>query len=179
MAYRTVYDIAQQPPFEPVVAWIAAGFIGLGAVWALVRRSKDRRQVPPRQRPKWTTPKVLMVFGCAIAVIGVGLMSWDHWRLMRDLANGDGRVVDGVIGSWGTERVRTARRDRYEYNTYERFFVGDNIWFGFYREVGMAGFHNGAKELVDLHDGMHVRATYLYADGKDDPPRIMKLEIAE
>ncbi len=179
MPYRTVFDLAEQPPFEPIVAWIAAAFIVTGTAWALIRRAKDRQLAPPRQRPKWTTPKVFIVFGFAIAVIGVGLMSWDHWRLMHAMANGEGLVVEGPIQSWGTERVRTARRDRYEYHTYERFYVGDSIWFGFYREVGMAGFHNGARELIDLHDGMLVRATYLYADGMDDPPRIMKLEIAE
>lgn len=179
MTYRIVYDLAQQPPFEKEVAYIAAAFIVTGTVWALIWRAKDRRQVPPRERPKWTTPKVLVLFGSAIAVIGVGLMSWDHWRLMRAIRNGEARVVEGPVQSWGTERVRTANTKKYEYNTYERFYVGDSIWFGFYREVGMAGFHNGASTLVDLHDGLPVRATYLYADGTDDPPRIVKLEIAD
>lgn len=179
MPYRTVFDLADQPPFEPIAAWIAAGFIAGGIAWRMVQRTKYRKRLEPPSRKGLTTPKVLIGFGIVVAAVGVGLLSWDHWRLMRDLAKGDGRVVEGVIQSWGTERVRTSRRDRYEYHTYERFYVGDSIWFGFYREVGMAGFHNGARELIDLHDGMRVRATYLYADGMDDPPRIMKLEIAE
>ena len=42
----------------------------------------------------------------------------------------------------------------------------------------MAGFHNSSG-AIELKDGMRVRATYLYADGTDDPPRIVKLEVAE
>lgn len=178
MNYRTVYDLTSEPPFDVAAAWIAAGFIGVGSVWALIRRARDRKLVDAPKRPKWTTPKVFIVFGSIIAVVGIGLMGWDHWRLMKAIANGEAHVVEGPVQSWGTERVRTARRDKYEYNTYERFYVGDSIWFGFYREVGMAGFHNSGG-TVELKDGMLVRATYLYADGTDDPPRIVKLEIAD
>lgn len=179
MQYRTVYDLAEQPPFDMAAVWIAAAFIGVGAAWTLIRRAKDRNRVDPPQRPKLTTPKVLIIFGAVVALLGVGLMGWDRWRLLNDLDNGEGLVVEGPVQSWGTERVRAARRDKHEYNTYERFYVGDSIWFGFYREVGMAGFHNGASELIELRDGMQVRATYLYGDGRDNPPRIVKLEVVE
>lgn len=44
--------------------------------------------------------------------------------------------------------------------------------------MGQAGFHNGKDPLIPLKNGMHVRATYVSADGDDDPPRIVKLEVA-
>ncbi len=177
MNYRTVYDIAKEAPFDTAAAWLAGGFILLGIIWRLVQRAKDRRRIDPPKRTGFTTPKVLVIFGSLIAVIGIGLMGWDHWRLVKAIEGGEAQVVEGPIQSWGIERVRTARRDKYEYNTYERFYVGDSIWFGYYQNVGQAGFHNGKSELVQLQDGMLVRATYLYADGADDPPRIVKLEI--
>lgn len=178
MSYRSVYDLAEQPPFDSEVAYIAGAFVALGIGIRLVQRTKDRKRVDPPEPTGITTPKVLITFGVLVAVIGIGLMSWDRWRLLNDISNGDALVVEGPIRNWGTDRVRTARRDKYEYNTYERFHVGDSIWFGFYRELGMAGFHNGKSELVELRNGMQVRATYLFADGTDDPPRIVKLEVA-
>jgi len=176
--YRTVYDIAAEPPFDVQAAWIAGGIIGLGIVWRLVQRAKDRKLLDPPKRTGITAPRILITFGLLVALLGIGLMGWDRWRLLRDIGNGEARRVEGPIQSWGTERVRTARRDKHEYNTYERFYVGDSIWFGFYRELGMAGFHNGKDPLIELKDGLLVRATYLYADGTDEPPRIVKLEIA-
>ncbi|MBK9175834.1 MAG: hypothetical protein IPM46_05740 [Flavobacteriales bacterium] len=179
MDFRIVYDIAAEPPFDIVAAWLAGGFIALGIAWRIVQRAKDRKRLDPPKRGGITTPRILIAFGVIIALIGIGLMGWDHWRLMKAISNGEAQVVEGPIQSWGIERVRTARRDEYEYNIYERFYVGDSIWFGYYQNVGQAGFHNGKGALVELRDGMLVRATYLYADGKDNPPRIVKLEIAE
>lgn len=179
MIYRTVYDISTEPAISIEMVWLSGGFILLGIIWRLVQRAKDRKHIDPPKRSGLTTPKILVIFGSLIAVIGIGLMGWDHWRLLKAMNNGEARVVEGPIQSWGTERVRTARRDKYEYNTYERFYVGDSIWFGYYQNVGQAGFHNGKSELVPLKDGLLVRATYLYADGTDDPPRIVKLEFAE
>ena len=177
MNYRTVYDIAQEPPFDTAAAWLAAGFILLGIIWRLVQHAKDRKRTEPPKRTGITTPKVLVIFGSLIALIGIGLMGWDHWRLIRAIEGGEAQVVEGPIQSWGIERVRTARRDKYEYNTYERFYVGDSIWFGYYQNVGQAGFHNGKSELIQFKDGMLARATYLYADGTDQPPRIVKLGL--
>ncbi|HRD51438.1 MAG TPA: hypothetical protein PKY96_02200 [Flavobacteriales bacterium] len=179
MTYRTIYDLAEEPPFDMEAAWIASAFILLGFVWGMMQQAKDRKLADPPKRTGVTTPRILITFGMLVALIGIGLMGWDQWRLLRHIANGEALVVEGPIQSWGTERVRTARRDKYEYDTYERFYVGDSIWFGFYRELGMAGFHNSGETRVDLRDGMLARATYLYADGTDDPPRIEKLEIAE
>ncbi|MBK9515437.1 MAG: hypothetical protein IPO05_17920 [Flavobacteriales bacterium] len=115
--------------------------------------------------------KVLIIFGSIMAIVGVGLMSWDHWRLMKAIKNGETRVVEGPIQSYGTERVRTANTKKQEYRTYERFYVGDSIWFGYYWDASMAGFYNQLDPRVPFKDGMMVRATYLYADGTDDPPR--------
>ncbi|MBL7964732.1 MAG: hypothetical protein JNM31_12920 [Flavobacteriales bacterium] len=179
MTYRTVYDLAEQPPFDVEAAWIAGAFVLTGLVWRQVQRARDRKRIDPPQRTGITTPRILITFGFLVAAIGIGLMGWDHWRLMKDISNGEALVVEGPIQSWGIERVRTARRDKYEYNIYERFYVGDSIWFGYYQNVGQAGFHNGKSEQVELKDGLVVRATYLYADGTNAPPRIVKLEIAE
>ncbi len=179
MTYRTVYDISTEPAIPIEMVWLSGGFILFGIIWRLVQRAKDRKLIEPPKRSGLTTPKILIVFGSLIAVIGIGLMGWDQWRLVKAIDKGEAQVVEGPIQSWGTERVRTARTDKREYNTYERFYVGDSIWFGYYQNVGQAGFHNGKSELVPLKDGLLVRATYLYADGTDDPPRIVKLELAE
>ena len=177
MAYRVLYDIAQEPPFEIELVWLSGGFVLLGIIWRLVQRARDRKRIDPPKRTWFTTPKMLIGFGMVIAVIGIGLMGWDNWRLRKAIRNGEAQVVEGPIQSWGTERVRTARTDKREYHLYERFFVGDSIWFGYYQDVGQAGFHNGKNPTITFKDGMLVRATYLYADGNDDPPRIVKLEI--
>lgn len=177
MAYQVIYDIRQEPPFDTGAAWLALGFITTGIIWSLIRRSRDRKKAVPPVRTGWSTPKVFIIFGSAIAVIGIGLMGWDHWRLVKAIDNGEAGIVEGPIQSWGIERVRTANTKKIEYNIYERFYVGDSIWFGYYQNVGQAGFHNTAR--VELRDGMWVRATYLYADGADDPPRIVKLERRE
>ena len=200
MVFRLVYDITTEPAFDIEVVWLSGGFIGLGIIWRLVQRAKDstsaaatadaRKRIDPRseagaserglpQRTGFTTPKILIIFGSLIALIGIGLMGWDHWRLVKAIKNGEAKVVEGPIQSWGTERVRTARTDKREYHLYERFYIGDSIWFGYYQDVGQAGFHNGKRDLVQLHDGIFARATYLYADGTDDPPRIVKLELAD
>ena len=176
MAYRVIYDIAQEPPFEMEMVWLSGGFVLLGIIWRLVQRARDRKRIDPPRRTGFTTPKVLIGFGMVIALIGIGLMGWDNWRLRKAISNGEAQVVEGPIQSWGTERVRTARTDKREYHLYERFYVGDSIWFGYYQDVGQAGFHNGKNPTIPLKDGMLVRATYLYADGNDDPPRIVKLE---
>jgi hypothetical protein len=177
--YRTVYDIAQEPWFAVEVVWLSGGFVLAGLLWLLIQRAQDRKRIDPPTRSGITTPKVLILFGSMIAVIGIGLMGWDHWRLMKAIEKGEAQTVEGLIQSWGTERVRTARTDKREYHTYERFYVGDSIWFGYYQDVGQAGFHNGKDPQIQLKDGMQARATYLYADGTDDPPRIVKMEIAE
>lgn len=169
MPYQVVYDIAQQPPFEIEVAWLAGGIFVLGVLWALVRK---------RQQRSPTTGYVLMGFGSIIAVIGIGLMSWDHARLVGALERGEAQVTEGLVQRWSTERQRTARRDKHEYVTYESFYVGDAVWFGYHWEVGQAGFHNGSAKHVELYDGLPVRVTHVRADGDDQPPRILKLEVA-
>lgn len=178
MGYRIAYDITTEPPFDTGAAWIAGGFILAGLIWRQVQRAKDRKREEPPVRTGWSTPKVLITFGSIIAVLGIGLMGWDTWRLKKAFANGEAGVVEGPIQSWSAERQRTARRDKYEYNTYESFYIGDSIWFGYRWEVGQGGFHNAGGELK-LHNGMMARAHYLYADGDDDPPRIVKLELLD
>lgn len=54
----------------------------------------------------------------------------------------------------------------------------NTIWFGSRWELGQGGFHNPAGAIA-LRNGMIARAHYVYADGKDDPPRIVKLEIMQ
>lgn len=179
MTYHTVYDLAQEPPFSTVWACLSGAFILVGIILWWIRREKDRKLVDPPKRSGWSTARVFIIFGSIMAVVGVGLMGWDHWRLMKALERGEGRVVEGPVLSYGTERVRTANTKKQEYRTYERFYVGDSIWFGYYWDASMAGFYNQLSPRVAFHDGMPVRATYLYADGDDDPPRIVKLEIAE
>lgn len=179
MRYTTVFDLALQPPFSRAWALLSAGFIAAGMVLGWVRRAKDRKLAEPPERPWWSTARVFMIFGSIMAIVGVGLMSWDHWRLMKAITNGEARVVEGPVQSYGTERVRTANTKKQEYRTYERFYVGDSIWFGYYWDAAMAGFYNQLDPRVAFKDGMRVRATYLYADGSDDPPRIVKLEIAD
>ncbi len=179
MSYRTVYDITTEPLFAIEAVWLSGGFIMLGLIWRQVQRAKDRKRVDPPSRKGLTTPKLLITVGIIIAALGLGVMGWDQWRLVKAIGNGEARVVEGPVQSWGVERVRSGRSDMGKYHTYERFHVGDSIWFGYFRDVGMAGFHNGKDPLVPLKDGMRVRATYLYADGQDDPPRIVKLELAE
>lgn len=71
------------------------------------------------------------------------------------------------------------RRDKFEYHVHERFCICVRIRFGYLQVVEQAGFCNGDVPLIMLKDGMLARATYLYADGADLPPRIVKLEIAE
>jgi heme/copper-type cytochrome/quinol oxidase subunit 2 len=178
MSYRTIYDLHEQPPFSTTWALISAGIIVLGIVVGRVQRARDRRLGNP-PRKGITTARILIVFGSLCALIGVGMLSFDHWRLLKALDAGEAAVVEGPIQSWGTERVRTGNIKKHEYHTYERFYVGDSIWFGYYWEVGQAGFHNGPKPRVEFSDGMQVRATYLWADGQDAPPRIVKLEVAE
>lgn len=169
MKYQVVYDIARQPPFDVEAAWLAGGFIALGALWALVRK---------RQKRSPTTGYVLMGFGGVIALIGVGLMGWDHARLLAMIERGEAVVTEGLVQRWSTERQRTSRRDRHEYETYESFYVGDAVWFGYHWEVGQAGFHNGGAERVVFRNGLPVRVMHVRADGDDQPPRILKLEIA-
>ncbi len=179
MRYTTVYDIQQEPLVSMEMVWLSGAFLLVGISWRLIQRARDRKSVHPPERSGLTTPKVLILFGSLIAVIGIGLMGWDHWRLVRAVDNGEAQMVEGPVQSWGVERVRTANTKKVEYNTYERFYVGDSVWFGYYQNVGQAGFHNGKTESVPLTNGLRVRATYLHADGVDDPPRIVKLEIAE
>lgn len=179
MTYHLVYDITTEPAFDWEVAMLSGSLVLIGATWRLIQRGKDRKRIDPPTRPKLSTPNIIIAFGLVVAILSIGLMGWDHWRLVKALDSGEGRVVEGPIQSWGIERVRTARRDKYEYNIYERFYVGDSIWFGYYQNVGQAGFHNAKSALVELRDGMLARATYLFADGMDDPPRTVKLELAE
>ena len=127
MNYRTLYDIANAPPFDIEVAWLAGGFILLGIIWRLVQRAKERKRIDPPVRSGITTPKILITFGIIIALIGIGLMGWDHWRLLKSIKNGEAQVVEGPIQSWGTERVRTANTKKIKYRSYERFYVGDSI----------------------------------------------------
>ncbi|MBL7952162.1 MAG: hypothetical protein JNM62_10630 [Flavobacteriales bacterium] len=178
MCHHIAYDIITEPDFDTGAAWLAGGFILAGLIWRQLQRSRDRERVDPPSRKGWTTPKVLIIFGSIIAVLGIGLMGWDTWRLKKAFRNGEARVVEGPIQSWSTERQRTARRDNYEYHTYESFYIGDSVWFGYRWEVGQGGFHNAGGELK-LQNGMLARAHYLYADGADDPPRIVKLELTD
>jgi hypothetical protein len=170
MPYSVLYDIQQEPPFYPGNAWLAGGLFCLGAIWTLVRK---------RQQRSATTGYVLMGFASLFALIGIGLMSWDHHRLLQAIKRGEAKVVEGPVQSWGTERQRTARKDRHEYTTYERFYVGNEVWFGYRWEVEQAGFHNQTSPKVAFRNGMLVRATYLYADGEDSPPRIVRLESVQ
>jgi len=169
MGYEVVYDVATEPPFSIEVAWMAGGLFAAGAVWALVRK---RRQKSP------ATGYIMMVFASLLASLGIGLMTWDHKRVVAMLTSGEAKVVEGPVQRWSTEQQRTARRDRHEYVTYESFYVGDQVWFGYFWQVEQAGFHNGGDETIELRNGLMVRATYAYADGQDEPPRILKLEIA-
>lgn len=169
MAYEVVYDITTLPPFDIEVAWLAGGLFLLGVIWALVRK---------RQQKSPTTGFVIMGFAALLALIGIGMMSWDHYRMIAMIDAGEAEVVEGPVQRWSTERQRTARTDKREYRTYESFYVGDQVWFGYHWEVGQAGFHNGARKHVELRNGLQVRATYAYGDGQDNPPRIVKLEIA-
>ena len=179
MYYRTIYDITSEPPFDIEMVWLSGGFILLGIIWRQVQRAKDRKRIDPPKRTGLTTPNLLIIFGSLIAVIGIGLMGWDTWRLKNAISNGEAQVVEGPIQSWGMERVRTANTKKIEYRTYERFYVGDSILFGYYLDVGQAGFHNGKNPPIAFKDGMLVRATYLFADGMDDQPRIVKLEVSD
>lgn len=181
MAYRIVYDITTEPPFSVEWACLSGAVVLLGIGWTIVQRRRDRKRTDPPagRRTGWSTPKVLIVFGTLMAVIGVGLMGWDHWRLIKALERGEGRTVEGPVQSWSTERQRTARTDRREYHTYESFYIGDSIWFGYRWEVGQAGFHNAQDPRIAFSNGLLARATYLYADGADQPPRIVRLELAE
>ena len=179
MSYRTFYDITTEPLFAIEAVWLSGGFIMLGLIWRQVQRAKDRKRVAPPSRKGLTTPKLLITVGIIIAALGLGVMGWDKWRLVKAIGNGEARVVEGPVQSWGVERVRSGRSDMGKYHTYERFYVGDSIWFGYFRDVGMAGFHNSADPLIELRNGIPVRATYLYADGMDEPPRIVKLEVVE
>jgi hypothetical protein len=95
MAYQVVYDITREPPFAIESAWLAGGFFLLGAVWALVRK---------RQQRSATTGYVLMGFGSLIALLFIGVMSWDHTRLIDMLERGEAQVVSGPVGT----RVRTS-----------------------------------------------------------------------
>lgn len=169
MAYEVVYDITRERAFDIEVAWLAGGLFVLGLVWMLVRK---------RQHKSPTTGYVIIGFAGVLALVGIGLMSWDHARLIAMLERGEAQTVQGIVQSWSTERQRTARSDRHEYNTYESFYIGDKVWFGYRWEVGQAGFHNAGRQRVALRDGLPVRATYVHADGDDDPPRILKLELA-
>lgn len=169
MPYEVVYDITRVRPFDIEVAWLAGGVVLLGVVWAVVQK---RRQVSA------TTGYILMGFGSLIALLGVGVMSWDHARLVSALERGEAQVSEGLVQSWSTERQRTARSDKREYRTYESFYVGDAVWFGYHWEVGQAGFHNSGATTVPLRDGLQVRVTHVRADGEEYPPRILKLEIA-
>ncbi|MBL0045195.1 MAG: hypothetical protein IPP33_12630 [Flavobacteriales bacterium] len=179
ISYGTAYDIATEPPFDVVVAWLSGGIVLLGIIWHRIQRAKDRKLIEPPKRSGITAPKLLIGFGLVIALLGIGLMGWDHWRLVEAIKSGEARMVEGPIQSWGTERVRTANTKKVEYRTYERFYVGDSIWFGYYWDVGQAGFHNAGIPPIQLKDGLFARATYLFADGTDAPPRIVKLELDE
>lgn len=121
MTYRTLYDITNDPPFDVAAAYIAGAVILAGIIWGQVQRVRDRKKMDPPLRKGITTPKILIVFGSLIAVIGIGSMGWDTWRLKKALPNGEASVVEGPIQRWSTERQRTARRDKYEYTTYESF----------------------------------------------------------
>ena len=178
MSYRTLYNITTEPLFDMAAVWLSGGFILLGVVWQLVQRAKDRKRLDSPSRKGITTPKLMITVGIIIAALGIDIMGRDHWPLVKAIENGEGNIVEGPVQSWGTERVRSGRTDLGKYKTYERFYVGDHIWSGSYRDVGMAGFHNG-KDPVQLSNATLVRATYLYADGTDDPPRIVKLEMRE
>lgn len=121
MSYRTLYDITNDPPFDIAALYISGGFIFAGIIWRQVQRIKDKKRIDPPSRKGITTPKILIVFGSLVALIGVGLMGWDIWRLKKAIANGEARIVEGPIQSWSTERQRTARTDKREYTTYESF----------------------------------------------------------
>jgi hypothetical protein len=179
MSYHTVYDLTTEPSIQMEMVWLSGGFILLGVIWRLIQRAKDRVRIDPPSRKGLTTPTVLVIFGLLIALIGVGLMGWDHWRLVNAIRNGEARLVEGPIRSYSTERVRTANTRKQEYRTYERFYIADSIWFGYYWDAAMAGFYNQVEPRVAFKDDMRVRAAYLYADGSDDPPRIVKLELAD
>ncbi len=179
MAYRTLYDLHEQPAFSTTWALICLSIILLGIGLRYREKARDERFEDPPKRVGITTPVVLILFGSLAAIVGIVLVGFDHWRLVRAWDAGEAGVVEGPVQSWGTERVRTGDHKKQEYHTYERFYIGDSIWFGYRWEVGQAGFHNALDPQVRLKDGMMLRATYLYADGKEQPPRIVKLEVAD
>lgn len=69
----------------------------MGTIWRQVQRIKDKKRIDPPARKGITTPKILIVFGSLIALIGVGLMGLDIWRLTESIANGEARIVEGPI----------------------------------------------------------------------------------
>lgn len=177
MAFTLVYDITAQPLVDVPMCGLSAVFVIAGILVKRRQRVRDRRMADPPQRPAFGTPQVLIWFGVAVALIGVVFTGWDRWRLVRALRAGEAGVVEGPVQSWGTERVSTSGRSTGPFHTYERFYIGDSIWFGYYWEVEQAGFHNSGAERVRFRDGLAARATYLHADGADQPPRIVRLEV--
>lgn len=88
MSYRVLYDIATDPPFDTQAGMLALGFIYLGAIWQIAQRAKDHNRLEPPSRKGLTTSKMLIGFSAVIAVLGIGLMGWDHWRLVQAVDNG-------------------------------------------------------------------------------------------
>lgn len=164
MHYTTIYDLWAQPLINWRSLVLPFGLAAAALVAAYFSRPGSGRTG-------------LLVFSVAAVVVSVGIPSFDQYQLKRHKP----LTAEGpIVGYWEKEWVerRDGKNNSY---SYEAFQV-DTVSFGYYRNVGMAGFHNGEAERVPLHDGLFVRIQYVPERQLDDGRtinRIVKLEISQ
>ena len=168
MTYMTVYDIANDS------VSLQFPLIGLGLILLGVMM-------------KWGFGKPGLYW---YPIIGVGIFTllasgalplWDRNRVLRAVAGGEAKQVEGPIHDWRIVRGRGQRHGSSTfYSHYERFSVG-NVDFDVEWGALEAGFTNrGSTEehpAIRLSNGMAARIRYLPIDGPGKPPRIVRIDL--
>ncbi|GAB3704932.1 hypothetical protein GCM10027592_36820 [Spirosoma flavus] len=162
--YTTIYDLAAQPAFTWRTLVLPLGLAIAAATVACFTRHNAGRYG-------------LFAFALIAVLVSVVMPYWDRNQLLRKQPKlAEGVIHDHWEKEW-TKRVNGKKRR----HSYENFQV-NNVTFGYFRNVVMAGFNNTDSPRFPLRDGLSVRIHYVPEQQLDDGSvlnRIIKLEIAQ
>lgn len=100
MARHAIIDLADQPYFSSARALLSARFTALGILLWRILREGLKLAIPP-WRIGWSSCRILISSGSINSIVGVGLLSVDHWRSLNTIRNGEARVVSRPVQNHG------------------------------------------------------------------------------